>query len=375
MKNRILVISAHRGSVSWQRMLKSLNSDKQFEVSEFYSFEDGDYRTTNQIKRIYIRLKTFILFPLLVIFKSKQFFIPYHKIVVITSPFYLPYLVIRKLYNKQIIVLYNDLYPNALESKKIIRRGGNISKLIRRLNSYSFKSAFNSVFINESMFEYCLNNYKSLKNYKIINVPAHSSADSDNPIEKKNYSKINLIYSGTLGYLHNPSLLIEFFYQNKINPKLRFKFITSGARKVEFEKEIKQKFRHYIQKKTLILLNPLENNLWEKTMFESHIGIVFQDKNADNVLFPSKVASMLVSGQAILAITSKSSYLGKLIIKNDLGWVAENLHDLEQAFSELIIKSVLNNKIKNAYIYGIKNFSYNEIYLKWKEIFVDNGQS
>tara|TARA_B100001059_G_scaffold13776_1_gene11141 strand:+ start:22987 stop:24102 length:1116 start_codon:yes stop_codon:yes gene_type:complete len=367
LKNKILVISAHRGSTSWQRMLKSLNSDKEFEVSEFYSFNDNDYRTTDPVKRILIRIKTFIFFPLKIFFKSKKYFSSFSKIIVVTSPFFLPYIVLRKLYNKQIIVLYNDLYPNALEAKKIIRQGGIISKFIKRMNSYSFERASNSIFINEALLEYCLNNYKTLTNYKIINVPAHSNSNLDNSIEK-NYSKIDLIYSGTLGYLHDPRLLIKYLYKNKINSKLKFTFITSGVRKLDFEKEINKNFSKEINEKKIELLNPLDDKIWEKVMLKSHIGIVFQDQNANDVLFPSKVASMLVSGQAILAITSKSSYLGKLIINNDLGWVAENFENLELAFDELSSIKLLKKKIKNAYLYGINNFSYEKIYSKWKEI-------
>ena len=58
-------------------------------------------------------------------------------------------------------------------------------------------------------------------------------------------------------------------------------------------------------------------------MFNSQIGLVFQSENSEDVIFPSKVASMLISGQAILAFTSKNSFLGEMIIKNDLGWVIE----------------------------------------------------
>jgi hypothetical protein len=173
--------------------------------------------------------------------------------------------------------------------------------------------------------------------------------------------------------LHSPDTFLNFLKNNgKIPKNIRFHFLTSGTKKRYFESNV-LKFGSKYTNNNIIKLGNLINDLeWEGFMFNSQIGIVFQSENAEDVIFPSKVASMLISGQAILAFTSKISFLGKMILKNDLGWVIErdDFLALNNFFDNIKNSSVLINKRKNALKFGVKTFSTTKISEKWHKAIV-----
>jgi len=369
LKKKILVISAHQGSISWTRMLNKIVNNNDVQIDQLFSYNDKAYRNNSSFfKLLKIRFKTFILFPLKIIFKKKIFFNDYSKIIVITSPFFLPALVCFKLKNKKIITLYNDLYPRALVLKGIIKNNGFIENFFKKINLFAYKKSNLSIFINDLHYKFAVLNYNFSNKFLIINVPSHLDYNPKKIKFNLKSLQLNLIYSGSLGLLHSPDTFLNFLNNNgKIPSNLKFTFLTSGAKKRYFESKISKYGAKYITTKNIELGNLLNNNDWEELMFNSQIGLVFQSENSEDVIFPSKVASMLISGQAILAFTSKNSFLGEMIIKNDLGWVIE-LDDflaLNHFFDEIKNSSVLINKRKNALNFGVETFSLTKISEKW----------
>jgi glycosyltransferase involved in cell wall biosynthesis len=350
-------------------MLNKIVIKNDIQIDQLFSFNDKAYRNNSSFfKLLKIRFKTFILFPLKIIFKKKIFFNDYSKIIVITSPFFLPALVCFKLKNKKIITLYNDLYPRALVLKRIIKSNGFIENFFKKINLFTYKKSDLSIFINDLHYKFAVVNYNFSNNFLIINVPSHLDYNPKKINLELIQNKFNIIYSGTLGLLHSPDTFLNFLKNNgKIPQNIKFNFLTSGAKKRYFESNV-LKFGSKHIKNNNIKLGDLMNDIeWERLMFNSQIGIVFQSENAEDVIFPSKVASMLISGQAILAFTSKISFLGKMVLKNDLGWVIESddFLALNHFFEEIKNTSILINKRKNALNFGIETFSLTKISEKW----------
>lgn len=350
-------------------MLNKIIADYDIQIDQLFSYNDKAYRNNSSLLKLFkIRFKTFILFPLTVFLKKKSFFNDYYKIIVITSPFYLPALVCFKLKNKKIITLYNDLYPRALVLKGLIKNNGIAENFLKKMNSFTYKKSHLSIFINDLHYNFAVSNYNFSNKFLIINVPSH--LDYNNKINFKLIQKnINIIYSGTLGLLHNPDTFLNYLKNDgKIPKNIKFNFLTSGAKKRYFESKV-LKFAHKYIKSNNINLGELLNEIqWEDLMFKSQIGVVFESENASDVIFPSKIASMLVSGQALLAFTSKNSFLGKMILNNNLGWVIEknDFSTLSNFFLDCRNTSVLTQKRKNALKHGVNYFSLSKISEKWK---------
>jgi len=350
-------------------MINQIESKNDIQIDQLFSYDDKEYRNnTSFLGLCKIRVKTFILFPMRLIFKNIAFFSDYSKIIVITSPFFLPALVCYKLKDKEIITLYNDLYPRALVLRGMIKNNGFIEGLLKKMNLFTYKKSNVSIFINELHYKFTVDEYNFSSDYLVINVPSHLDYNPDNIRFEVVQNEVNIIYSGSLGLLHSPDTFLNFLKSNGVIPKsVKFNFQTSGAKKRYFESSVRKFASNHIRNNTIKLGGLINDFEWEELMFNSQIGVVFQSENAEDVIFPSKVASMLISGQAILAFTSKSSFLGKMISKSDLGWVVESddFLAMDNFFEEIKKPSILTVKRHNALNFGIQNFSLTKVSEKW----------
>jgi hypothetical protein len=369
-KDRIAVLSAHEGSVAWTRLLEYITNATDVKIDSISGFNDETYRSNKYFfSRLIIRLKTFIFFPIYVLFKSIQLSKKYEKIIVITSPFFLPFLVLKFFKSSKIIVLQNDIYPEALVVKKLISNSGKIFKLILKMQSFVLNHAHAVVYISNGHFEFVSMEYGINKNSFVIHTPSHVSHKHTIP-EILPVDNVNIIYSGTLGLLHDTSTLISYLKQKTIPNGCHFIFRTSGAAKQNFEAKMRIEAQYLINKGTIFLGDSLNVDEWEQTMSKSQAGIVFQDKGAGDVIFPSKVTSMLVMGQAVIAFVENSSYLAQMILNANAGWIIPdgNLEKMEVVMNEVLDDEILIEKRKNAYKLGMEKFSITGIANYWIEV-------
>jgi hypothetical protein len=368
---RIAVISAHKGSLSWTRMLSKIEINYGINIMYFFSYSDELYRINRSFfSLVYLRLKTYIFFPIYFIYKSNFVNKNYDKVIIITSPFYMPFLATIFLKSPELIILYNDIYPEALLEKKLIRFNSFTYKLLIRLQLFTYSNSSYSIFIGTEHYHLVKEKYNFNDKYrhKIINVPSHLSADMNDKLVIS--SDVNFMYSGTIGLFHDFELFFKFLEFVKIENDFIFIFNTNGAAKAKFEKKIISKFPFYVTSKLIRLGNPVSANVYESLMKDSQIGIIFQDLNGGGVVFPSKFASMLVSGQAILAFMDKNCMMANIIIENDLGWVIDNTNPeyIKEVIVQISDSIILLNKRNNAKAYGFDNYSVSTITDKWIEV-------
>jgi glycosyltransferase involved in cell wall biosynthesis len=154
------------------------------------------------------------------------------------------------------------------------------------------------------------------------------------------------------------------------NARLKFIFNTNGASKSRFEKQLKINFFRLLDSGTVCIGNTVSPSEYEELMNTSQIGIIFQDQNAGNIVFPSKFASMLVSGQAILAFINEDCLMAKIILDNDLGWVVDTVNPvlIYEVLNEIYNEEALFRKRTNAKKYGIENYSISSVAVKWIDL-------
>jgi hypothetical protein len=368
---RIAVISAHKGSLSWTRMLSQIEINESIYIEYFFSYSDELYRSNRTFfSHVYLRLKTYIFFPIYFIFKSKSINKNYDKVIIITSPFFLPYLSTIFLKSPELIILYNDIYPEALLEKKIIKTNSFSHKLLIQLQLFTYRNSSYSIFIGSEHYRLVKEKYNYYENfrYKIINVPSHLSSNMNDKLVTS--SEVNFIYSGTIGLFHDFELFFKFLEFVQIENNFIFLFNTNGAAKTKFEKQIVSKFPYFVNSKLIRLGNPVSSNVYETLMKNSQIGIIFQDLNGGSVVFPSKFASMLVSGQAILAFMDQNCLMASIIIENDLGWVIDTSNPgyIKEVITQISDNITLLNKRNNARAYGFDNYSVSTITDSWIDV-------
>jgi hypothetical protein len=278
--------------------------------------------------------------------------------------------------NVEVIILYNDIYPEALVDKKIINSNKFIYEMLCRFQLYTYKNTDFSIFIGREHYDLAKEKYSLTDefNFKIINVPSHLDTKLKNIFSVN--SNIICIYSGTIGLFHNFELFIYFLTFVDSNMRLNFIFNTNGAAKSKFEKQLNINFPNLLSSKIVSLGNSVSSDEYEKLMNKSQIGIIFQDLNAGAVVFPSKFASMLVSGQAILAFMNRNCLMANIILENDLGWVIDTRNSLliNQVLNEIFNEQILIRKRVNAQKYGIENYSISSVTQKWIDVLKSDNE-
>ena len=367
---KIAVLTAHKGSISWTRMIDNIRNTDKIYIEEIFAFNDNEYRSNfTKFSKFIIRFKTFIYFPFLILWKANYINNNFDTIIVITSPFFLPYITVKYINKPKSIILYNDIYPEALISKNLITINSLLYNYFLLLQKRTYIKSNYSVFICKEHYDFAKSNYffPNTSNFEIINVPAHLLSNSlDSFISKT----ITFNYSGTIGIFHDFSLFSIFLKNIKSNFNFKFILNTSGYNKKKFETFINSEHLNLIQSNSISLGNPTSSNEYEILMKSSQIGLIFQDTNNSNVIFPSKFASMLISGQAILAFMNIDCNMANIILENDLGWVidSDDVDNIHCVLKDILNMQILEKKRKNALQYGNDNYSIVSVSSKWKKI-------
>ncbi len=115
----ICIISGHQGSSAWQEMIEkfSIKYSGSYIVK---GLSDEKFRKTGRLNRFLNRFYIFILYPLKIIFSLKK--IKRHKkIIVISSPFFLPLMMCFLVKRENLVIFQNDLYPEGLRSIPVLK--------------------------------------------------------------------------------------------------------------------------------------------------------------------------------------------------------------------------------------------------------------
>lgn len=368
---RVAVISAHEGSASWRGMLARLEESGRVTIRPISGYSDHEYRTSKSPRaRAVLRIKTYLLFPLRIMFRAAEISRRYDTIIVITSPFFLPAIVCWLVRGPRIVILQNDIYPEALIVKKLIRRGRIIDRVLSRIIASGLRRAATVVYITDAHRAHVARVLRTPASDVVIAVPSHLEPQPQSIPAGVSGESVVALYTGTLGMMHDTSTFLEYLADRSVPPNLRFVFRPSGAGKASFERSVRTKFPSLVASGAIELGDALGDADWSDMMRSADIGLVFQDVGAGDVVFPSKAASILVSGQALLAIADPASSLGQLVRASNCGWVVPpgNLDALQRAFDEGVIPAILEGKKANALRLGREQFALDIVASQWLEV-------
>jgi len=364
---RVTVLSAHEGSDSWRSLLQSLERTGQVRIRIVRGYSDDEYRhSKSRLQRLRLRFKTFVAYPLSILARRGALSRECDTLLVITSPFFLPALVTLLVRGPNIVVLQNDIYPEALIVRKMIRRGGLIDRLLSRVVVAALERATTVVYITDTHREHVGRVMQARATDVVIPVPSHLDADPSGPRFDAT-GRLTALYSGTLGTMHDTQTILQFMAERPIPPHLRFVFRTSGAGKAMFEEAVSARLPNLVAAGTITIGDVVPDREWSEMMRSAEIGMVFQALGAGDVVFPSKAASIFVAGQAVLAIAEEQTSLGRLVTEHDCGWVIPPgaVDRLQTALQEATVPAVLKRKRLNAYHLGMERFAVDVVAQQW----------
>lgn len=259
-----------------------------------------------------------------------------------------------------------DLYPEALIINGF-REKGVLYRWWARRNRRIFGNSHRIYTLSDNMRSGIL---KYTCHENIIIIPNWSAFSNITPVKKEENKiiereglkgKFIVQYSGNIGVTHNVETLIDVAENLCTEPQVLFQIIGRGERSSEIARKI-----NTAEMKNCILL-PFRN---DEDLFESlcaaDIAVIILDERTPDVSIPSKIYNIMSAGRPIMAITSRESGIGQLVVEHNIGkaFIKEDIHgmtrfilDLKNSpeqwklFSDNALKASLLYTSENAGIY------------------------
>tara|TARA_Y100000816_G_scaffold128963_1_gene90896 strand:- start:531 stop:1706 length:1176 start_codon:yes stop_codon:yes gene_type:complete len=207
----------------------------------------------------------------------------------------------------------------------------------------------------------CIPNWAPLKD-----IPQKKKINSFS-LENNLEDSFNILYSGTLGFKHNPDVIInlsKFLINKKINAKI---VMISEGPAVEYLK--KQSKKNKLQN---IIFLPFQNfDIFPEVLATADISLVMLEKSAGQFSVPSKLLSILCSGRIPLVYVSSSNLSARIVTNHKCGFSVDSNEELNEMV-QLIYENFSSYQYiaDNARNYAEKNFDINIIAEKFKKIII-----
>jgi len=365
---RTVVLSAHAGGQQWLRTLEAMALTGRVEIRSCHGFDDRTYRKPRSLAgRALLRLRIYVLYPLwccwFLLFARRH----YDCILAVTSPFYLPAIACA-LGRRPVVTLQNDIYPEALVLSGLLRRGSWPERGLRALCARAARHSAAAVFISDAHRAHMATCGGGNPLACVIPVGATGAPFADHPPQPA--GEVAVLYCGTMGLMHDPGTVLAMLSASGLPSGSVLRFHASGALWAGFARDLRQHHGALLDSGRLVIGEPLDDVAWAERMRSCQVGLVLQSAGAEAVVFPSKAFSILVAGQAMLAVAGPASELSRLITAHDCGWavVPGDAAGLHAALVQALDPQVLARKRTNAFALGHQRFTVEAQGAVWADL-------
>lgn len=281
----------------------------------------------------------------------------------------------RKLRRLPYGVLVWDIYPEHLVHIGACRKDSLVTRGLTRANALALEGAEFVVTLSDSMAETLRRQTRGAALRSIQVIPNWADTDAlrplgkeDNPLalELAQHNKLTVLYSGNMGAGHALSGLIDAAALLQSDPRIEFLFIGDGLSRPSLEAEVAQRKLPNVR-----FLDYQPHDRLPLSLALGDVAIVAQAPGTEHLSLPSKTYSSLAVGSAILALTSPTSDLGKVVAEQRLGAVrrpddgpgiADVLRRLADSPAELAEARARARKL------AVENYSEDAVYTSWRAL-------
>lgn len=295
-----------------------------YDVEPVFLLSETTYRTlakTAGLKKIWLRIQTYVFYPLQVILKGIT--APSESVFVVTSnTFYTPLLVKMLTFYKRLTVIHllYDLFPDAMEVAGKSKPGSFVSNLVGKITTLNLTRTNGTVYLGQFLRTHAEGRWGSASHGAIIHISTDLTLYDNKFTKLPIQQKMVVHYGGQLGYLHDATSIIEcvkaVFSDSYLSEKIRFNFYVSGAQA--------DYLRHSLAAYDVEVISTVPSSQWRKDIAGFHIGLVSLSPGGASVCLPSKSFGMMAGGMAIIGICPSWSDLALLIDELDAGWIVNN---------------------------------------------------
>lgn len=295
---------------------------------------------------IAFRLINMLTLSITVFFKAVFKFRSGDRILVVTTPPTLPFVVAiaSLLRGAQYTLLIHDIYPEILFAVGKSKESSLLATTMNLFNRWLYKHASTIIAIGRDM-KALLEGKTAGLDPSIVVIQNWAELETVHPEPRENNTllaglglmdKFVLLYAGNMGHSHDIETIVEAAKMLEDRDEIHFIFLGSGAKEPWLKREVAQK-----QMKNVTLLSPKPRSEQVTFLNACDISIVSLAKKMWGVSMPSRTYNILAAGKPILALMDPNSELSIVIDEDRIGWHAEagNPEDLVE-----VIKNVYDHR-------------------------------
>lgn len=262
---------------------------------------------------------------------------------IVTNPPFMPILgwVVNKLKEQRYVLLFYDIYPEALIRFAGISNNSIISRFWRLLNRLAIQNAECTITISPRMLKKLTQYNLGRDPLRLKIIPTWVDTEQIRPMAKElnpfaqvygQVNKLTILYSGNIGNTHDLSILAYVAEQLKDYEDIHFMIISSSPGRKSLEI---QALRQSLNNMTFLPFQ--DENVVPFSLACGDIGIAALAIGAEDISMPSKAYFNMAAGSALLGLSSSTSDLAGLIDDYECGIniSPEDIHGATEAILKM----------------------------------------
>jgi colanic acid biosynthesis glycosyl transferase WcaI len=164
-----------------------------------------------------------------------------------------------------------------------------------------------------------------------------------------------IVHSGNMGVKQGMEVILGAAQLSRGDPSLQYLLVGDGAQRKKLQSDARMMKLENVQ-----FLPLLSDDRYRELLGATDVGLITQQKCVADIVFPSKVITLMASGRAIVASVSNTSEVAKVLTKAQAGLVvpAEDSISLITAVTALRDDSSLRSEIaRNARDFARRNWN------------------
>ncbi|MEP7147986.1 MAG: glycosyltransferase family 4 protein [Acidobacteriota bacterium] len=282
--------------------------------------------TTLDKNIIVFRVANMLTLGLSIFFKALRNFRPGDKVLVVTTPPSMPFVVALAALAKgsSYTLLIHDNYPEILIAVGQSKTNSVLARSISFFNRWLYKYAAKIIVVGRDMQELLERKTGGLE-IPIVTIPNWAELESVAPAARSNNELLNqlglvnkfvFLYAGNLGHPNDIESIVECASELRHRTDLHFIFLGSGVKRKWLESRVGQ-----LSLENITILNPRPRSDQSIFLNACDVALVSLVRNMVGVSMPSRTYNILAAGRPILALTEEGSELARVVQEEGVGWI------------------------------------------------------
>lgn len=282
--------------------------------------------TTLDKNIIIFRVANMLTLGLSIFFKALRNFRPGDKVLVVTTPPSMPFIVAVAALAKgsSYTLLIHDNYPEILIAVGTAKPASVLARTISFFNRWLYKYAAKIIVVGRDMQELLARKTEGLE-IPIVTIPNWAELESVTPASRSNNellsqlgltNKFVFLYAGNLGHPNDLESIVECASTLRNQTELHFIFLGAGVKRKWLETRVSQ-----LSLENITILDPRPRNEQSVFLNACDVALVSLIKDMVGVSMPSRTYNILAVGRPILALTEEGSELARVVQEEGVGWI------------------------------------------------------